>query len=197
MPGALGDVLQAIQSGLSQIPPAAIVIGLLFGPTVAWIGYRLYVAPRASRAATEPGDLFWICPECRSANEPNRKRCYLCQTDRTAVEGALRVVDRDLVVEIDEAADDPDEAGDGGTSWVPVGPGRAEPVAAEADVPESLPPTVVPFERLGKRPRRAPAAIPIQPEHDPDEDDVLAAAHAVEAAPRRRRKRSTGQDAAG
>ncbi len=197
MPGALGDVLQAIQSGLSQIPPAAIVVGLLFGPTLAWIGYRMYVAPRSTRAGTEPGDLFWICPECRSANEPNRQRCYLCQTDRAAVEGALRVVDRDLVVEIDEAADDPDEAGDGGTSWVPVGPGRAEPAAAEAHEPESLPPTVVPFERLGRRPGRARAAIPIESDPGREEDDVLAAGHAVETAPRRRRKRSTDQDAAG
>ncbi len=197
MPGALGDVFQAIQSGLSEIPPAVIVVGLLFGPTLIWFIYRLYVGPRAGQVQEGAGDLFWVCPECRSVNEPKRVRCYLCQTDRTSVEGALRVVDHDQVVEIDEAPDDADETADDGTSWVPVGPGRAEPVAAEADVPESLPPTVVPFERLGKRPRRAPAAIPIQPEHDPDEDDVLAAAHAVEAAPRRRRKRSTGQDAAG
>ena len=44
MPGALGDVLDAIQAGLSQLPPAAYVVGLLFGPTAAWIGYRLYTA---------------------------------------------------------------------------------------------------------------------------------------------------------
>ena len=53
MPGALGDVLDAIQTGLSQLPPVAYVVGLLFGPTAAYIGYRLYTAPKtSSRSAT-------------------------------------------------------------------------------------------------------------------------------------------------
>jgi hypothetical protein len=200
MPGALGDVLQAIQDGFGQIPPSVLVVGLLFGPTLAWIGFRLYAAPRSARIEAERDDLFWICGECRSANEPGRQRCYLCQTHRDALPGALRIVDRDQIIEIDDAPDGTDSPG------VPVGPGRAPlPSVASDESGELAPLTVVPFERLGKRPGRAPVAVPIQPEVDADDgaeaaddDDVVAASHQVTAVtPQRRAKRSTKRDAAG
>jgi hypothetical protein len=197
MPGALGDVLDAIQVGLSEIPPAVLLLGLLFGPTLAWIGYRLYVAPRSERPQADHDDLFWICPECRSANEVGRRRCYLCQTDRDAIDGAIRVVDRDQILELDEGAAAADSPG------VAVGPGRpAKPgIAASHDqLPTSG--SIVPFERSGKRSlealgARPPMAVPIEPElDDDDDDDVVAASQRVDGPPPRRRKRSTKRDAA-
>ena len=184
MPGALGDIIDAVQTGLGQIPPAVLVVGLLFGPTLVWIILRLYASPRSSTAPADTGDLFWICPECRSANDVGRQRCYHCQTDRSEIEGALRVVDRDQVLELDDAPVSP---------GIAVGPGRS---AVEGPTPIPISAHRDPVqehhaEGLGNRPL---VAVPIEPELDDDEDDVMAASQSVRQPPARRRRRTTKRD---
>ena len=188
MPGALGDIIDAIQTGLSQLPPAAIVVGLLFGPTLAYLGYRLYSSPRTATPERGPDELYWICPECRSANDVARTRCYHCQTDRNAIAGALRVVDRDQVLELDEAP---------GSPGVAVGPGRRLEEPTPFPLPAATgrdPVQTHAAERMGARP---PVAIPIEPELDDDEDDVLAASQSARPTPARRRRRTTKRDGGG
>ena len=186
MPGALGDIIDAIQNGLSQIPPAAYVIGLLFGPTLAYVGYRLYAGPRVSKTLEDPESLYWICAACRSANDPQRHHCYHCQTDRDAIPGALQVVDHDQILEIDET-DEADRS-----PGVPVGPGRPNrPAVTPFPLPSSTRDPVQdhPLELVGGR---QPVAVPIEPEEE--EDDVLAASQSVSPTPARRRRRSTARD---
>ena len=186
MPGALGDIIDAIQTSLSQIPPAAIVVGLLFGPTLAYFLYRLYAGPRAAPAVVDPDELYWVCQDCRSANDIGQHRCYHCHADRDAMAGALQVIDHDQLLELEDA----EEAG--ASPGVPVGPGRPDraapmpfPVPTEAHDPVQD----HPLEVVGSRP---PVAIPIEPEEE--EDDVLAASQSVSATPARRRRRSTARD---
>ena len=173
MPGALGDVLDAIQTGLSQLPPAAYVVGLLFGPTAAWIGYRLYTAPKTAKPERELGDLYWVCTECRSVNEVRDRRCYHCATDRDAIPGALHVIDHDQLLQIEEVPVEPDPLDQ------PFDPGTvAEPAPAPALVPVMDAKAKKPAAKRPRAPRakRPPVAVPIEPE-----DDVLAASHTVSA----------------
>jgi hypothetical protein len=189
MPGALGDIIDAIQTGLGQIPPAAIVVGLLFGPTLAYFLYRFYAGPRAAPAVAEADELYWICQDCRSANDRGQHRCYHCHADRDAIAGALQVIDHDQLLELD-VADGPDQAA-ATSPGVAVGPGRADPTtpfptpAVVRDPVQDHPIEVV----TG----RTPVAIPIEPEEE--EDDVLAASQSVSATPARRRRRSSARDA--
>ena len=46
MPIDLSGFIEAIQQGFGQIPPVAIAIALLAGPTAALIGYRLITGKR-------------------------------------------------------------------------------------------------------------------------------------------------------
>jgi hypothetical protein len=80
--GALGE---SLRDGFGQIPPIAIALALLAGPTAALIGYRLVSAARRTPVATdiEPSP-YWVCQDCRSINELRQARCYSCGLGRDA-----------------------------------------------------------------------------------------------------------------
>jgi hypothetical protein len=158
----MDDVIEAIAEGLGVLPNTVLVMALLVGPTLAYIGYRLYAGPRAARSVESADQLFWICGECRSANEVRDQRCYQCKTHRDAVPGALRVIDEDQLLEIDLADPHaPVEARPVASPGVAVGPGK--PVAP-------LPgPLVVPTtaSELGERPPVALSIVPDPPAAKP------------------------------
>jgi hypothetical protein len=149
LPDALIDALTAIQTGLQQIPPAVVVVGLLFGPTAAWIGYRFYRTPKSTAAGLEGPDLFWICPECRSANKVRERHCYACGLDRVPETEPLHVVDGGDVLELQPAD--------------PVGPSVATPVMpAVVDEPPAAP---VPLVAVGPGRR---TSVPAEPTAMPE-----------------------------
>jgi hypothetical protein len=138
-----------------------------------------------SAAKTEGDELYWVCQDCRSANDVGQRRCYHCHADRDTA-GAIQVIDHDQLLELDEA--DAEESSPG----IAVGPGRPDP---SAPMPFPVPATMrdpVQDHPLEVVAGREPVAIPIEPEEE--EDDVLAASQSVSATPARRRRRSTGQD---
>lgn len=78
MPIDLSGFIEAIQRGFGQIPPVAIAIALLAGPTAALIGYRLIGSARRAQASTETAEALWVCRDCRSVNQLRLSRCYRC-----------------------------------------------------------------------------------------------------------------------
>lgn len=149
--GALGD---SLQRGFGQIPPIAIALALLAGPTAALIGYRLVSSARRTPVATdvEPSP-YWVCQDCRSINELRQTRCYSCGLGRDATPEVEVIIDAPIArpTTFDVPAGSPfaalggnaDLGSTGATGpgvpvmadasdWytgVPVGPGRGEPAA--------------------------------------------------------------------
>ena len=78
MPIDLSGFIEAIQQGFGQIPPVAIAIALLAGPTAALIGYRLIGSARRAQVSTETAEALWVCRDCRSVNQLRLSRCYRC-----------------------------------------------------------------------------------------------------------------------
>ena len=173
MPDVITDLFTALQAGVSQLPPVVIVISLLVGPTLAWLGYRAYVSPRTARPKGESGDLFWICHDCRSANQVRARRCYHCGLDRLRVTEPLRVVDRGAVVELKPDApvapaiaamqrpapdpgpvSDPEPVGDPEPAMAPT------PDVAAVQEPVIVPAIVVPEPVVVREPVVEPAAVP-------------------------------------
>lgn len=153
MPIDLGALGESLQSGFGQIPPIAIALALLAGPTAALIGYRLVNAARRTPALTdvEPAP-YWVCQDCRSINELRQPRCYSCGLSRDAMPEVEVIIDAPIgrPTTFDVPAGSPFAALGGNadvgsaapgsgvpvmadtSAWntgVPVGPGRAEPAA--------------------------------------------------------------------
>jgi hypothetical protein len=83
MPIDLSALIESFQRGFSEIPTIAIALGLLAGPTVALIGYRLVGVARRPGATTNiEAAPFWVCHDCRSINELRAGRCYHCGLGR-------------------------------------------------------------------------------------------------------------------
>ena len=140
MPDVLTDAMTAIQTSLEQIPPVVVMLGMLFGPTLAWFGYRVYRTPKSSIPRVEGRDLFWICRECRSANQPRARHCYHCGLDPQETE-TIRVVDHGAILELaPEPQAPPPFEEEPALPLVAVGPGYDV-----ADLPPPLP-ALVPDE---------------------------------------------------
>lgn len=91
----LGSIAQSLQVGLGQVPPVAIALGLLAGPTALLIGYRFVTVARRMRMTSEVhAATLWVCHSCRSVNELRLNRCYRCGSERGAIEEAEVVSDR-------------------------------------------------------------------------------------------------------
>ena len=161
MPIDLGALGESLQRGVAEIPPVAIALGLLAGPTIALIGYRLIgVARRMNVEAPVEAAPFWVCQDCRSINELRATRCYHCALARDATPEIEVIIDAPatspstfavpagspfaaLGGQVDQAARPPSTAGvpvmADASDWhtgVPVGPGNASsavalPVVAE------------------------------------------------------------------
>jgi len=83
MPIDLSAISDALQRGFGEIPPIAIALVLLAGPTAALIGYRLIDVARRMRTAPEvEAAPLWVCHDCRSVNEFRMSHCYRCGTRR-------------------------------------------------------------------------------------------------------------------
>lgn len=90
----LNPFIESLQRGFAEIPPVAIALFLLAGPTAALIGYRLLSASRRLQNAGEIESApFWVCHDCRSVNELRHTRCYHCGISRDASEELEIIVD--------------------------------------------------------------------------------------------------------
>jgi len=87
MPVDLSAIVESLQRALGEIPPVAIALSLLAGPTAALIGYRLIGVARHLQTSPEvAAEPLWVCHECRSVNELRHSRCYHCGLERDATE---------------------------------------------------------------------------------------------------------------
>ena len=159
MPIDLRSLGESLQRALGEIPPVAIALGLLAGPTLLFVGYRLIGITRRMQTAPELGaEPFWVCHDCRSVNELRHPHCYRCGVARDAG-GELEVIVEQPTgppASFDVPTGSPFAAiaanpmqiegrgigvpvmGDpaGPTGAIPVGPGRAEPAVAVPVVAE-------------------------------------------------------------
>jgi len=153
MPIDLGALGESLQRGFGQIPPIAIALALLAGPTAALIGYRLVSAARRTPVSTDvAASPYWVCQDCRSINELRQTRCYSCGLGRDATAEVEVILDAPIgrPTTFDVPAGSPFAALGGNadvggaapgpgvpvmvdtSDWntgVPVGPGRTEPAA--------------------------------------------------------------------
>lgn len=85
MPIDLSALGESFRRGIGEIPPIAIALALLAGPTAALIGYRLINAARRLKMTSGvEAAPFWVCHDCRSVNDLNASRCYHCGLERDA-----------------------------------------------------------------------------------------------------------------
>lgn len=92
MPIDLSSFGESLQRGLGEIPPVAIALTLLAGPTLLLIGYRLIGVARRMQTSPEiEAEPFWVCQDCRSVNALRHPRCYRCGLARDAA-GELEVI---------------------------------------------------------------------------------------------------------
>jgi len=161
MPIDLGALGESFQRGFGEIPPVAIALVLLAGPTAALIGYRLISAARRLKPAAEVEVApYWVCHDCRSINELRASRCYRCGLGRDATPEIEVIVEAPASAPATFAvpAGSPFAAVGGladrgaaavtgpgvpvmagASDWntgVPVGPGRTEPAVAVPVVAE-------------------------------------------------------------
>ena len=87
----LSSIGDALQRSFGDIPPIAIGLVLLAGPTVALIGYRLVGAARRIPTTEVEAAPMWVCHDCRSVNQFRNARCYRCGTAREAA-GEIEVI---------------------------------------------------------------------------------------------------------
>lgn len=98
MPIDLNTLGESLRRGISEIPPVAIALALLGGPTAALIGYRLIGVARRMQTASELEAVpLWVCQTCRSVNQLRQSRCYSCGTAREA-SGEIEVILDQLAV---------------------------------------------------------------------------------------------------
>ena len=160
MPIDLSALGESLQRGFGEIPPIAIALVLLAGPTVALIGYRLIGAARRPASGQLEAAPLWVCHDCRSINALRLDRCYHCGMGRDTTPEIEVIIDAPvgppatfdvpagspfaaLGGRMDTAARAADATGvpvmADAAEWntgVPVGPGRADhpvavPVVAE------------------------------------------------------------------
>lgn len=93
MPIDLSGFVESIQQGFGQIPPVAIAIALLGGPTATLIVYRLIGVARRTQVPNETAAALWVCRDCRSVNQLRLSRCYRCGLDVDATEEIDVVLD--------------------------------------------------------------------------------------------------------
>jgi hypothetical protein len=177
----LSSIADALQRGFGELPPIAIALGLLAGPTVAFIGYRLIGAARGRQSTTEvEAAPLWVCHDCRSVNQFRNERCYRC--------GAQREAAGEIEVLLDQPASRPStfEAPAGspfaarGSLEPPVAhdPGPGIPVMGHA-----LDPTDAVAVGPGRPTEAAPADVPVSGEpraleEPPASDEVSVASSA-------------------
>jgi hypothetical protein len=94
MPIDLSALIESFQRGFGEIPSIVIALGLLAGPTVALIGYRLVqVARRPGTTDNVEPAPFWVCHDCRSINELRADHCYHCGLGRDTTPEIEVVID--------------------------------------------------------------------------------------------------------
>jgi hypothetical protein len=72
-------LIEAVMSGLAQVPSAVIAAALIAGPTAIWLIVRFLNPPDvAKRDDGGLEELLWVCPACRSINEDRIPSCYRC-----------------------------------------------------------------------------------------------------------------------
>ena len=183
MPIDLGALGESLQRGFGQIPPIAIALALLAGPTAALIGYRLVSVARRTPVSTDVGaSRYWVCQDCRSINELRQRRCYSCGLGRDATSEVEVILDAPIgrPTTFDVPAGSPFAALGGNADVGGAAPGPGMPVMADAtDWNTGVP--------VGPG-RAAPAAVPVVAENgeallladappaDPQGDPALAPA---------------------
>jgi hypothetical protein len=132
--------------GLGQIPPIAIALGLLAGPTVALIGYRLVAVARRMQTAPEVAAApLWVCRDCRSVNELRVSRCYHCGLERDTAAELEVIVDQPASrpMTFDAPAGSPFAALGGNVDTAPVAGPTRQGVPVMADPPAGRAPVAV------------------------------------------------------
>jgi hypothetical protein len=94
MPIDLSSFGESLQRGFGEIPPVAIALTLLAGPTLLLIGYRLVRVARRMQSRQIEAEPFWVCHDCRSVNELRHTHCYRCGLARDAVAELEVIVDQ-------------------------------------------------------------------------------------------------------
>ena len=92
----LSSIGDALQRSFGDIPPIAIALTLLAGPTLALIGYRLIGAARRMPTSEVEAAPMWVCHDCRSVNQFRDARCYRCGTAREAAAEIEVIVDQPM-----------------------------------------------------------------------------------------------------
>jgi hypothetical protein len=87
---------ESLQRGLGEIPPVAIALTLLAGPTLLLIGYRLVGVARRMQSREIAAEPFWVCHDCRSVNELRHTNCYRCGLARDATAELEVIVDQPI-----------------------------------------------------------------------------------------------------
>jgi hypothetical protein len=87
----LSSIGDALQRSFGEVPPVAIALALLAGPTLALVGYRLIGATRRTPIAEPEAAPMWVCHDCRAVNQFRDARCYRCGTVREAA-GEIEVI---------------------------------------------------------------------------------------------------------
>ncbi len=94
----LSAFVESLQRGIGAIPPIAIGLVLLAGPTVALIGYRMVgVARRMQTSPEVEAAPLWVCHDCRSVNELRLSRCYRCGLERDRAGDVEIVMDQPAI----------------------------------------------------------------------------------------------------
>jgi hypothetical protein len=72
------------RGALRMTPEVALLLTvLLVGfPLLLWLGSHAREEGTSEDVFLDGG--FWVCPQCRSVNLPNRSRCYACRADRAS-----------------------------------------------------------------------------------------------------------------
>ncbi len=131
-------VADGFRSAIGSAPLAVITIGLLVGPTVLYILFRL-LFPSSRRRPQSSTRVLWACPNCRSVNESVHDRCYMCQY-RPRPTDDLTVIDPVTARPLTAIASAPSPAHAAELAGpvyrgVSVGPGRPEGNPAGVGVP--------------------------------------------------------------
>lgn len=97
MPIDFSSFVESLQRGFGEIPPVAIALALLAGPTAALIGYRLIGVARRIQTSSEVETApLWVCQDCRSVNELRQSRCYRCGVEHDAADEIEVILDQPL-----------------------------------------------------------------------------------------------------
>jgi hypothetical protein len=129
----LSAFADSLQRGFAAVPPIAIALVLLAGPTVALIGYRLVTVARRMQTSPEvEAAPLWVCHDCRSVNELRVSHCYRCGLGRDRTGDIEIVVDQPAIrrapSEVPAGSPFAAVAGSGSQGpGVPVMTGRASP----------------------------------------------------------------------